>query len=182
MFHIWTHSLSQPHTHMPSATFTHLWTDSNTHLPQRYPSSLFERLFRPGTGCKPSGWSVTYEGEEDAQIKGAHLLPCMWHRDMYRLIIQISRSITRGGGGSVLFIIIKIWPFLYSPLSSPHAQIPPPQSWWSQLLKSAICSIIFNYPAITASIIPLSSIVNRNHLLIGSKGQLEDGWKLILLQ
>lgn len=42
---------------------------------------------------------------------------------------------------------------------SPHT--PPLQCWWSQLLKSAICSIIFNYPAITASIIPFSSIVSR---------------------
>lgn len=70
---------------------------------------------------------------------------------------------------SVLFIIIKICTFLCSPLLSPHAHIPPPQSWWIQLLKSAISSIIFNYPAIAASIIPLGSILNRKRLLIDSE-------------
>lgn len=74
---------------------------------------------------------------------------------------------------SVLFIIIKIWLSLCSHLISPHAPIPPPERWWSQLLKSTICSIIFNYPAFTVSITPPpSSVVNRNHLLIDSVGQL----------
>lgn len=177
-----THSLSFSGSHMPSAKFTHLiiCRDSSTVAPQRYTSSVLEGLFRLGPGCKPSGWRIAAEAQ-DAEIKGAHLLPCIWHWDMHRLIIQISSSILGGGGkmeASVLFIIIKIWLFLCSPLLSPHAHIPPPQCWWSQLLKSAICSIIFNYPAIAASIIPLSSIVNRNHLLIDSKGQLEAGGKL----
>lgn len=84
-------------------------------------------------------------------------------------------TILRGGGKmemSVLFIIIKIWLFLCSHLSSPHAPIPPPECWWSQRLKSTICSIIFNYAAFTVSIIPPSSVVNRNHMLIDSEGQL----------
>lgn len=73
---------------------------------------------------------------------------------------------------SVLFIIIKIWLFLCSHLSSLHAPIPPPECWWSQRLKSTICSIILNYLALTVSIIPPSSMVNRNHVLIDSMGQL----------
>lgn len=81
----------------------------------------------------------------------------------------------QGGGKmetSVLFIIIKIWLFLCSHLYSPHAPIPPPECWWSQRLKSTICSIIFNYAAFTVSIIPPSSVVNRNHMLIDSVDQL----------
>lgn len=86
-------------------------------------------------------------------------------------------TILRGGGKmerSVLFIIIKIWLFLCSHLSSPHAPIPPPECWWSQRLKSTICSIIFNYAAFTVSIITPSLVVNRNHVfdVIDSAGQL----------
>lgn len=83
--------------------------------------------------------------------------------------------ILQGGGKmetSVLFIIIKIWLFLCSHLSSPHAPIPPPECWWSQRLKSTICSVIFNYAAFTVSVIPPSSVVNRNHMLIDSAAQL----------
>ena len=94
------------------------------------------------------------------------------------------KQILWGGGKmemSVLFIIIKIQLFLCSPLLSPHTHILPPQCWWSQLLKSAICSIIFNYPTIATSIIPLSSILNRNHMLIDSTGQLEVQGKTLTL-
>lgn len=117
--HIWTPSLWFSGSHMLSADFTHLiiCRDSNTVVPQRYTSSVLERLFRPGLGCKPSGCWIAPEAE-DAEIKGAHLLPSMWHWDMYRLIIQISRSILWGGGkmeASILFIIIKIWLFLCFP-------------------------------------------------------------------
>lgn len=86
------------------------------------------------------------------------------------------KQLLRGVGKietSVLFIIIEICLFLCSPLLSPHAHIQSPQCWWIQLLKSAICSIIFNYPTIVASVIPLSLILNRNPLLIDRNGQLE---------
>lgn len=82
-------------------------------------------------------------------------------------------GLRQNGGECFCSLSLRSWLFLCSPLNSPHAHIPPPQCWWSQLLQSAICSIIFNYPAIAASIIPLSSILSRNHLLIDSKGQLE---------
>lgn len=61
---------------MPGAEFTHLiiCRDSNTVAPQRYTSSVLERLFRLGPGCKPSGWWIAAEAQ-DAEIKGAHLLP-----------------------------------------------------------------------------------------------------------
>lgn len=176
-------TLSHTFSHMPSAEFTHLiiCRDSTTVAPQRYTSSVLERLFRPGPGCKPSGWWIAAEAQ-DAEIKRCSSSPMHVTLRHVQADYSDKQIYPRGGGGkmeeSVLFIIIKIWLFLCSPLFSPHAHIPPPQCWWSQLLKSAICSIIFNYPAIAASIIPLSSIVNRNHLLIDSKGQLEAGWKL----
>lgn len=51
--------------------------------------------------------------------------------ETWKAIIQISRSVLGGGGKlepSVLFIIIKIWLFLCSHRSSPHALILPPES------------------------------------------------------
>lgn len=88
-------SLTCPHS--PSAEFTHLikCKDSNTVAPQRYPSSVVERLFKLGPGCKPSGWWIAAEAQ-DAEIKGAHLLPSMWHWDMHDQIIQIGRFILEG--------------------------------------------------------------------------------------
>lgn len=87
-----THSLSFAGSHMPSAEFTHLiicW-NSNSVAPQRYTSSVLKGLFRLGPECKPSGWWIA-AAAQDAEIKGAHFLLCIWHWDMYALIIQISR-------------------------------------------------------------------------------------------
>lgn len=80
-------------SHMPGAEFTRLiiCRNSDTDAQQRYTSSVLERLFRQGPGCKPSGWWIAAEAE-DPEIKGARLLPCMWHRDTYGLIIPISTS------------------------------------------------------------------------------------------
>lgn len=116
-----------------------------------------------------SGWGL---GNRDQSCS-----PSLTHVTMRHIEADYSdKQILRGVGKietSVLFIIIKICFFLCSPLLSPHAHIPPPQCWWIQLLKSAICSIIFNYPTIVASVIPLGLILRGNHLLIDRKGQLE---------
>lgn len=101
--------------------------------------------------------------------------PVLLTRRHARLIIRISGSILGGGGKlqtSVLFIIIKIWLFLCSHGSSPHAPIPPPECWWSQRLQSTICSIIFNYPVFTVSIISPKLNSGQKSLVDWLTGQL----------
>lgn len=124
---------SQSHLHRLSANFTCLTPCSDPSIraaAQWCTLSVLEGLWSAVPGCLPSGWRVAAEAQ-DAEIKAARLLAHTWHWDVHGLIIQISRS--SGGVGkiemSVLFIIIKICLFLCSPLLSPHAHIPPPQSW-----------------------------------------------------
>lgn len=163
-----------------------VWIWSETRRSLELASSVLKRLFPgQGPGCKALRLQRKAAEADDAEIKGASSPPI--HVTLRHAQADYSDKQALSSGAEAKWRVFCSLS-LRSGFSSlhlsppPHAHVPPPRCWWSRLLKSAICSIIFNYPAIAPSIIPLSSIVCRNHLLIDSKGQLEAGWKLKPLQ